>query len=106
MSPNYQEALDYLYSFVNFEHRRIEQYAPENISLDRPASLLRQLGDPHRNYPTIHIAGTKGKGSVAVMCAACLRAAGFRVGLYTSPHLLSFRDRIRVLTPVRCGRPD
>ncbi len=94
----YEEALDYLYSFVNLEHRRIEQYSPENISLSRPAKLLSLLGDPHRAYPSIHIAGTKGKGSVAAFCAFSLREAGFRVGLYTSPHLQDFRDRIRVLT--------
>ena len=90
--------MNYLYSFVNFEHRRIDQYSPENISLERPFKLLEVLGHPQEQYPSIHIAGTKGKGSVAAMCAACLQQAGLTVGLYTSPHLLSFRDRIRVLT--------
>ena len=99
MSGGYQEALDYLYSFVNFEHRQIDNYAPENISLDRPKQLLGYLGNPHRAFQSIHIAGTKGKGSVAAMCAACLRAAGLSVGLYTSPHLQDFRDRIRILKP-------
>lgn len=99
MSDGYQEALDYLYSFVNFEHRQIETYAPENISLERPKELLGFLGNPHHSIKSIHIAGTKGKGSVAVMCAACLRESGLTVGLYTSPHLQSFRDRIRVLRP-------
>ncbi|NJN55005.1 MAG: bifunctional folylpolyglutamate synthase/dihydrofolate synthase [Anaerolineae bacterium] len=61
--------------------------------------LLSHLGNPQNNYPAIHIAGTKGKGSVAAMSAACLRAAGYRVGLYTSPHLQDFRERIRILTP-------
>jgi hypothetical protein len=65
----YQQALDYLYSFANFEHKRIEQYSPENISLERPESLLHLLGDPQLSCPAIHIAGTKGKGSVAAMCA-------------------------------------
>ncbi len=99
MSETYQNTLDYLYGFVNFEHKRIEQYAPENVSLDRPSKLLALLGNPHHKFPAIHIAGTKGKGSVAAMTAACLRAAGYRVGLYTSPHLQEFRDRIRILTP-------
>lgn len=99
MSAEYEEAVDYLYGFVNFEHRRIDQYAPENISLDRPRRLLQRLGNPQARFPAIHIAGTKGKGSVAAMCAACLRAAGLRVGLYTSPHLQDFRDRIRILSP-------
>ena len=64
---------------------------------DRPRRLLQLLGDPHQAYLAIHIAGTKGKGSVAAMCAAVLRAAGLRVGLYTSPHLRDLRERIRVI---------
>jgi dihydrofolate synthase/folylpolyglutamate synthase len=99
MSETYQEALDYLYGLVNFEHRRLDQYAPENFTLERPQRLLAELVDPHLSYPSIHIAGTKGKGSVAAMCAAVLQASGYKVGLYTSPHLLTFRDRIRVLSP-------
>lgn len=99
MNNRYQEAVDYLYSFVNFEHRQIETYAPENISLDRPRKLLNYLGNPHFSFNSIHIAGTKGKGSVAAMCAACLREAGLTVALYTSPHLQDFRDRVRVLRP-------
>jgi dihydrofolate synthase/folylpolyglutamate synthase len=99
MSAGYQEALDYLYGLVNFEHRRIDQYTSENISLDRPRRLLRLVDDPQKTFQTIHIAGTKGKGSVAAMCAAIFRAAGYRVGLYTSPHLFDFRDRIRIVTP-------
>lgn len=99
MHDRYQEAVDYLYSFVNFEHRQIETYAPENISLDRPRKLLNYLGNPHLSFNSILIAGTKGKGSVAAMCAACLRDAGLTVALYTSPHLQDFRDRIRVLRP-------
>ncbi|MCI0398853.1 MAG: bifunctional folylpolyglutamate synthase/dihydrofolate synthase [Chloroflexi bacterium] len=95
----YQAALDYLYGFINYEHRRIERYSPEVVSLARPAALLALLGNPHHAFLAIHVAGTKGKGSVAALCAASLRAAGLRVGLYTSPHLQEFRDRIRILTP-------
>jgi dihydrofolate synthase / folylpolyglutamate synthase len=98
MIDSYQTALDYLYTFTNFEHKRIEQYTPDKIDPTRPAQLLALLGDPHKQYPTIHIAGTKGKGSVAAMSAFCLRAAGLKTGLYTSPHLLEFRERFRVLT--------
>jgi dihydrofolate synthase/folylpolyglutamate synthase len=94
----YEEALDYLLTFVNYEKKMAEQYAPEKMDPDRPARLLRLLGDPHREFPSLHIAGSKGKGSVAAMCAAALRAAGLRVGLYTSPHLQDFRERIRVLS--------
>jgi dihydrofolate synthase / folylpolyglutamate synthase len=99
MNDQYQAALDYLYGYVNFEHRRIDHYAAEYVSLDRPAELLARLDDPHHQFPAIHIAGTKGKGSVAAMCASVLRQIGLRVGLYTSPHLQDFRDRFRILSP-------
>lgn len=95
---SYQEALDYLYSFINFEHKSLDRYQASKIDADRPGRLLALLGSPQDAYPSLHIAGTKGKGSVAAMCAACLRAAGLRVGLYTSPHLREFRERIRVIT--------
>ncbi|HEY1408471.1 MAG TPA: hypothetical protein VF434_05980, partial [Promineifilum sp.] len=96
---SYEAALDYLYGFINFEHKSLERYHASKIDPERPRRLLAQLGFPHDTFPSIHIAGTKGKGSVAAMCAACLREAGLRVGLYTSPHLREFRERIRVLTP-------
>jgi len=98
MNGQYQKALDYLYSFVNYEHKRTDQYSAEHISLERPRRLLNLLGDPHLSFRSIHIAGTKGKGSVAAMLATILRSAGLTVGLYTSPHLRDFRDRIRVQT--------
>lgn len=97
--PAFQDALDYLYHFVNYEQKMTDRYAPEKMDPSRPARLLAQLGNPHSHFPSIHVAGTKGKGSVAAMCAACLRAAGLSVGLYTSPHLQEIRERIRVLTP-------
>ena len=96
---SYQRALDFLYSYINFEHKVLDRYQASKIDADRPRRLLAQLGSPQNRFPSIHIAGTKGKGSVAAMCAASLRAAGLRVGLYTSPHLRDFRERIRVLTP-------
>ncbi len=96
---SYQRALDYLYSFINFEHKSLDRYQASKIDADRPRRLLAELGAPQDHFPAIHIAGTKGKGSVAAMCAAGLRAAGLRVGLYTSPHLREFRERIRILTP-------
>lgn len=95
----YQRAIDYLYSFINFEHKILDRYQSSKIDTERPRRLLALLGQPQTRYPAIHIAGTKGKGSVAAMCAACLRLAGLRVGLYTSPHLREFRERIRILTP-------
>ena len=96
---SYQRALDYLYSFINFEHKSLDRYQAAKIDADRPRRLLELLGRPQARFPSIHIAGTKGKGSVAAMCAACLRLAGLRVGLYTSPHLREFRERIRILSP-------
>ena len=96
---SYQEALDYLNQFVNYEKKIAEQYAPEKMDPLRPHRLLALLHNPHQQYPAIHIAGTNGKGSVAMMCANSLRCAGLRVGLYTSPHLVDFRERFRILTP-------
>lgn len=64
--------------------------------LGRTRSLLAALGEPQRSYPSIHIGGTNGKGSVAAMCAAVLREAGMRTGLYTSPHLCDFRERVQI----------
>lgn len=99
MNDAYEAALDYLYGFINLEQKPIERYQASKIDTTRTRDLLAGLGDPQHRYPAIHIAGTKGKGSVAAMCAACLQAAGLRVGLYTSPHLRDFRERIRILTP-------
>jgi dihydrofolate synthase/folylpolyglutamate synthase len=95
----FEAALDYLYSFFNFEQPPEDRYTTAKIDIFRPRQLLSRLGDPQNRYPAIHIAGTKGKGSVAAMCAFSLRAAGYRVGLYTSPHLQEFRERIRIITP-------
>lgn len=95
----YDQALDYLYGLINFEMRRHDRYMASKLDASRPQRLMDFLGNPHRQFPSIHIAGTKGKGSVAAICAASLRAAGYRVGLYTSPHVQEFRERIRILTP-------
>jgi dihydrofolate synthase/folylpolyglutamate synthase len=95
----YEEALDYLYSFINLERKTLERYHASKMDPDRPLQLLDTLGAPQKQYAAMHIAGTKGKGSVAAMSAAALQASGLRVGLYTSPHLRDFRERIRVLTP-------
>jgi dihydrofolate synthase/folylpolyglutamate synthase len=92
----YREAIEYLHSLTDYEKKRIERYAPDALDLSRVDRLLAALGDPHRDYASIHIAGTKGKGSTAVMMESALRVAGYRTGLYTSPHLHTFRERIRV----------
>jgi len=92
----YRDALSYLYSFTDYEKRGFAAYAPEFYDLDRVRHLLALLGEPHRAFRAVHIAGTKGKGSTAAMIESVLRAAGYRTALYTSPHLHSFRERIQV----------
>ena len=92
----YSQAIDYLTGFINYERHKLPAYSTETLNLDRMRDLLNRLGDPHRAYPAIHIAGTKGKGSTSAMIEAILRAAGYRTGLFTSPHLHTFRERMRV----------
>ncbi|MFQ5594482.1 MAG: bifunctional folylpolyglutamate synthase/dihydrofolate synthase [Anaerolineae bacterium] len=93
---DYQQTLDYIYSFANFETRPAGQQTPADYTLHRIRALLARLGNPQDQYPTVHIAGTKGKGSTAAMLTSILAAAGYRAGLYTSPHLHTYRERIRV----------
>jgi len=92
----YLATLDYLYSFVDFSLTKGMRYSPEQFDLGRMHAFVRALGNPERAYPSIHVAGTKGKGSVSSMCSAALQAAGYRVGLYTSPHLHDYAERIRI----------
>lgn len=92
----YQAALDYLYSFVDYSLTRQLRYSPEKFDLNRMKHFMNLLGNPENTYPVIHIAGTKGKGSTAAMIAAVLQAAGHRVGLYTSPHLHDYTERIQI----------
>jgi dihydrofolate synthase/folylpolyglutamate synthase len=84
---SYPATLEYLYGL---------QKHGIKLGLDPVMELLARLGQPQRRYRTIHVGGTNGKGSTAAMIAAVLQAAGYRVGLYTSPHLVDFRERIRV----------
>jgi len=92
----YQQALDYLYSFVDYSLTRQLRYSPDRFNLDRMFELMRLAGNPHTHYPVIHVAGTKGKGSTASMIASILRQAGYSTGLYTSPHLQEFTERIQI----------
>jgi dihydrofolate synthase/folylpolyglutamate synthase len=92
---NYQEALAYIYSFSNFE--RGDLYTRDrNENHERISRLLKQLGDPQQEYGSTLIAGTKGKGSTAVLIESVLRQANLRTGLYTQPDLHTFRERMRV----------
>jgi dihydrofolate synthase/folylpolyglutamate synthase len=92
----YQESLAFLYSFVDYGATRQVRYSPATFDLSRTRVLLDLLGNPQDRYPVVHVAGTKGKGSVSALCAAALTTSGQRTGLYTSPHLLDFRERIRI----------
>lgn len=92
----YNLALDYLYSFVDYSLKHVSELAKADFNLDRMFALMASLGDPQTKYPLIHVAGTKGKGSTSAMCAAALQAAGYKVGLYTSPHLEDYCERIQV----------
>lgn len=86
MTATYQGALDFLFP----------RTTPIKFGLDTTRLVLVALGDPQYRFPAIHIGGTNGKGSVSTLVAAALQASGLRVGLYTSPHLVSFCERIRV----------
>ena len=92
----YNEALAYLYSFVDYSLKHISELAKAEFNLDRMFALMEALGNPQNKYPIIHVAGTKGKGSVSALCASALQAAGYRTGLYTSPHLLDYCERMQV----------
>jgi dihydrofolate synthase/folylpolyglutamate synthase len=92
----YQEALDYIYSVGDQEKLAPDQYVPRRFDLENMKTLLYMLGDPHHELQAVHVAGTKGKGSTCAMTASILQSAGYRVGLFTQPHLHTFRERIRI----------
>src|SRR5262249_37474386 len=89
----YEQALAFWYGRVNYEQR---VPAPGDFKLDRMRTLLRLLGEPHERLRIVHVAGSKGKGSTAAMLASILRQAGYRTGLFTSPHLCRIEERIQV----------
>lgn len=93
---SYQTSLDFLYSFVDYSLTRHLRYSPEKFNLDRMHNFMRMLGNPHLKYPTIHVAGTKGKGSICAMISSIMVASGLKVGLYTSPHLQEYTERIKI----------
>jgi dihydrofolate synthase / folylpolyglutamate synthase len=90
---NYRESLQYLLRFADYERIPRSGVVWDTSRIER---LLEKLGNPQFSARTVHIAGTKGKGSTSAMVASVLKAAGYKVGLYTSPHLLSYTERIRV----------
>ncbi len=93
---NYPETIAYLHSLTDYELTRIERYTPETLDLSRVERLLAAVGNPHTRFPSVHVAGTRGKGSTVALCESGLRAAGYRTGFYISPHLHTFRERIQV----------
>ena len=92
----YQDTLDFIYSFIDFSMKRHLDDSHRFFKLDRMRRMMDLLGNPQDKFLSIHVAGTKGKGSTASLCASALRAAGYRVGLYTSPHLQEFTERIQI----------
>ncbi len=91
----YQQALDYIYGFLDME-KSPRPRDPVNYDLRRMVELLERLGNPHLAARTVHVTGTKGKGSVAAMVSSVLTASGYSTGLYTSPHLITFNERIQI----------
>jgi dihydrofolate synthase/folylpolyglutamate synthase len=91
---NYEQILDWMYRQIPMYQR--EGQAAYKIDLETTEKLDARFGHPHKHFKTIHVAGTNGKGSVSHILASVLQAAGYKTGLYTSPHLKDFRERIRV----------
>ncbi len=93
---SYEQAIEFLFSRVNFERLSGREYTADDFKLDRMRELLRRLGDPQEAIPAVHIAGTKGKGSTAAITAQILSVAGIRAALFTSPHISAFEERMAV----------
>ncbi|MBN1225919.1 MAG: bifunctional folylpolyglutamate synthase/dihydrofolate synthase [Deltaproteobacteria bacterium] len=93
---DFNEAERYLLSFTDYEKIPGIAYTAENYDLRRMEQLLKPLGNPHLAAKTVHLAGTKGKGSTAAMIASILSSAHYRTGMYTSPHLHTIRERARI----------
>ena len=89
------QAIEFLYGRIDYE-RMSGSLSASDFKLDRMRNLLDQLGNPQDRVLAVHIAGTKGKGSTAAVIASILQAGGHRVGLFTSPHLERYEERIRI----------
>jgi len=90
----YQEAVQYLNGFLDRERDTAYDYS--DVKLERMEALLQRLGNPHQGLKCIHIAGTKGKGSTCAFIFSILKEAGYKVGLYTSPHLVDLKERVKI----------
>ncbi len=91
-----EAALRFLYARINYERTSTIPYRAREFKLDRMRRLLDRLGNPQNDLPIVHVAGTKGKGSTATMVGAVLQAAGYRTGVYTSPHLDRVEERLAI----------
>ena len=91
---NYSQVKKYLDSFINYE-KRVDFPYRDSLKLERVRLLMRKLGIPYSQFKVVHIAGTKGKGSVAAFSSYILASSGYRVGVFTSPHFFDFRERIK-----------
>ncbi|QDS97576.1 bifunctional folylpolyglutamate synthase/dihydrofolate synthase [Adhaeretor mobilis] len=96
MTEAYTAAVEYLYGRINFESLPSPPYAERHMKLDRMRQLLTRLGQPAAGVPTVHIAGTKGKGSTSALLASIVQAANYSVGVFSSPHLQSIEERFCV----------
>jgi dihydrofolate synthase/folylpolyglutamate synthase len=92
----YEQAIEFIFGRINYERVAGVAYSADDAKLERMRRLLSLLGQPQERFPVVHIAGTKGKGSTSVMTAAILSAAGYRTGLFTSPHVSAFEERMVV----------
>ena len=92
-----QAIKSYLDSFINYE-LNLNSISSSQFKLRRVERVLEELGSPHKNLKCLHVAGSKGKGSTCAFAATILQQAGYKVGLYTSPHLKSLNERIRILS--------
>ncbi len=95
-SAAYQSAIEFLFGRIDYERAASVPYNHHELRLARMRELLARLDNPHHTFPIVHIAGTKGKGSTAAMIASILSAAGYRSGLYSSPHLHRVEERIAI----------
>jgi dihydrofolate synthase/folylpolyglutamate synthase len=96
IEKEYQKSLDFIYSFIDLSLTRNLRYTPDKFDLSRMYELMSLLGNPQLNYDIIHVSGTKGKGSICAMMDSIIREAGYNVGFYSSPHMIDFRERIKV----------
>src|SRR5438477_1540462 len=92
----FSKAMRFLATLADYERLRIVRYNSQNFDLERMRGLLKRLGNPHEHFRSVHVAGTKGKGSTCAMIASMLQACGYKVGMYTSPHLIDIRERIQI----------